>query len=460
MKVLDTGFARDFIRLCNDGWLAGWHESNGGNASYRLRKSEVNEVRAGFSSHAWQKLDVEVPQLAGEFFLVTAAGSHFRSIAHDPKRTLGIIEVDRSGSAWRVCWGFKGDAQPTSELLAHLIDHEIRLVATDGKNRVIYHCHPANVAAMTNIVPLDSALFTRLLWTQISECAFVFPEGIQIVPWEIPGSIALARRTAEATERSNVVLWPHHGLFVAGVSLDDAFGRAHTVEKAAEIYLKTCMSGRPYLSGITEEDILKMSAAYGLGIDAHGIFMRPPLRLEEPSRGVPAHQGTAASQPMHPEQAVQMPAPVPWESAPEPAVSHEAADSHEPAMATSDRLKMTEGEPSPSPDAGWPVFSGVDPSPSIGVDPSEATIDPMTEAVQVEEVAQVAEPAPAATAFGMAEPQLSAQGFPKLGGPEMTVEAALAATPPAFRTQPIPQPQMQLQPEEPIYRYYPKPISL
>ena len=31
MKVLDTGFAREFIRLCNDGWQFGWHESNGGN---------------------------------------------------------------------------------------------------------------------------------------------------------------------------------------------------------------------------------------------------------------------------------------------------------------------------------------------------------------------------------------------------------------------------------------------
>ena len=93
MKVLDTDFARSFIRMCNDGWTFGWHESNGGNASYRLRPEEVTEVRSGFRTRSWVRLDTGIPTLAGEFFLITSAGSHFRNIAHDPKRTLGIIEA-------------------------------------------------------------------------------------------------------------------------------------------------------------------------------------------------------------------------------------------------------------------------------------------------------------------------------------------------------------------------------
>ncbi len=407
MKVLDTGFAREFIRLCNDGWQFGWHESNGGNASYRLRKSEANEVRSGFSAHGWNRLEVELPRLAGECFLITAAGSHFRSIAHDPKRSLGIIEIDRSGSAWRECWGFKGDAQPTSELLAHLICHEVRMAATEGKSRVIYHCHPANLAAMTNIVPPDGALFTRLLWAQVSECAFVFPEGVQLLSWEVPGSVALARKTAAAMERTSAVIWPHHGLFVAGTTMDDAFGRVQTIEKAAEIYLKTCMTGRPYLSAIPEEDILRMSREYGLGIEATGVFNRPAMRPE-------GHQ--------------QMSQPVPAQEAPAPAEVQEVIEATEAAIPASEPVPVPEPVPASEP-----------------------------EPVSLEEPL---------SAQQLADPPLSAQGFPKLGGPEMTVEAALEATPPAFRSQsqavPGPQPQVMPEPQpqfqpDPQLSYQPEP---
>lgn len=399
MKVLDTGFAREFIRLCNDGWQFGWHESNGGNASYRLRKSEANEVRSGFSAHGWQRLEVELPRLAGECFLITAAGSHFRSIAHDPKHSLGIIEIDRSGSAWRECWGFKGDAQPTSELLAHLICHEVRMAATEGKSRVIYHCHPADLAAMTNIVPPDGALFTRLLWAQVSECAFVFPEGVQLLSWEVPGSVALARKTAAAMERTSAVIWPHHGLFVAGATLDEAFGRAQTIEKAAGIYLKTCMTGRPYLSAISEEDILRMSREYGLGIEESGVFGRPAMRPE-------GLQQMSASAPVSV-------APAPAEAAPAPGEVNEGSEASEAAV------PVPEPEPVPVSD---PVFA------------------PVPEPVPLDEPLSAQE---------LVDPPLSAQGFPKLGGPEMTVEAALEATPPAFRSQPqvMLEPQSQTMPE-------------
>ena len=32
----DAKFVRGFVRMCDDGWTQGWHERNGGNASYRL----------------------------------------------------------------------------------------------------------------------------------------------------------------------------------------------------------------------------------------------------------------------------------------------------------------------------------------------------------------------------------------------------------------------------------------
>lgn len=285
MKVLDTDFARSFIRMCNDGWSFGWHEANGGNASYRLRQAEVNEVRSGFRIRSWERLDTEVPTLAGECFLITASGSHFRNITHDPKRTLGIIEIDRTGTAWRPCWGFKDGGHPTSELIAHLINHEVRNAATKGSNRVIYHAHPVNIAAMTCVMPADAAVFTRTLWAQLAECALVIPHGVELIAWEVPGSLALAIESAKAMEHTNAVIWPHHGLFVAGDTLDEAFGIMQTVDKAAEVYLKARACGLPNRSSISNDDLSAFSREYDLGLSRRNLYAEP--YLEPPAPVVP-----------------------------------------------------------------------------------------------------------------------------------------------------------------------------
>lgn len=295
MKVLDTDFARSFIRMCNDGWVFGWHESNGGNASYRLRPEEVAEVRTNFRSRPWVRIDTEIPTLAGEFFLITSAGGHFRNITHEPKRTLGIIEIDRTGTCWRECWGFKDGTHPTSELTAHLINHEVRKAATHGTSRVIYHCHPSNLAAMTCVVPHDSAVFTRTLWAHLAECALVCREGVEVIGWEVPGSLDLAIESAKVMERTNVVIWPHHGLFVAADTMDEAFGTAHTVEKAAEIFCKARACGLPSASRITDDDLVSFSREYDLGLSRRNVYAKPVLGAPKAEPAVvrePSHQVT------------------------------------------------------------------------------------------------------------------------------------------------------------------------
>ena len=42
MSIMDVKFVNEFVRMCNDGWLQGWHERNGGNL-YDERK----EIRGG-----------------------------------------------------------------------------------------------------------------------------------------------------------------------------------------------------------------------------------------------------------------------------------------------------------------------------------------------------------------------------------------------------------------------------
>ena len=46
--IYDVANVKGFIRMCNDGWLQGWHERNGGNLTYRMKEEEVAQCRPFF----------------------------------------------------------------------------------------------------------------------------------------------------------------------------------------------------------------------------------------------------------------------------------------------------------------------------------------------------------------------------------------------------------------------------
>ena len=162
MKILDAKFVQDFIKMANDGFLQGWHERNGGNLSYRLKPEEVELIRPRLNeSGEWTEIGTEVPGLAGEFFLVTGSGKYFRNIIVDPEVCLAIIELDYTGTKYRIRWGLVEGGRPTSELPTHLMNHEVKKRITNGKHRVIYHAHTTNTIALTFVLPLDDQVFTR-----------------------------------------------------------------------------------------------------------------------------------------------------------------------------------------------------------------------------------------------------------------------------------------------------------
>ena len=101
MKFLDAEFVKGFIRMANDGWEQGWHERNGGNLSYRVKPEEVEEVKENFEAREWNPIGTTVPNLAGEYFLVTGSGKYFRNIIVDPEVCLAIIELDETGCNYR-----------------------------------------------------------------------------------------------------------------------------------------------------------------------------------------------------------------------------------------------------------------------------------------------------------------------------------------------------------------------
>jgi len=244
MNIRESKFMQGFIRVVVDGYQMGWHELNGGNLSYRMKNEDVEEVESHLNFRQdWLEIGASVPKLANEYFLVTGSGKFFGNVAHDPEANLAIIYLDDKGEKYKIVWGLDKGGRPTSELPSHLMNHEVKMMVTNGEHRIIYHAHPANLIALTFVLPLKDEVFTREIWEVMTECPVVFPEGIGVVSWMVPGGRDIAVATSQLMKKYNIAVWAHHGLFCSGKDFDRVFGLMHTVEKSSEILVKVLSMG-------------------------------------------------------------------------------------------------------------------------------------------------------------------------------------------------------------------------
>ena len=262
MAITDSEVIQNYIRMCGDGWDQGWHERNGGNLTYRMRPEEVEQCRPYFKDTPgqWVNMVVQADNLRGEFFISTGSGKYFRNVPLAPQDNICIVEINAAGDAWRIVWGLEKGGRPTSEFPSHFLNHSVRKEATGGACRVIYHAHPANLIAMTYILPLTARDFTRALWKSATECPVVFPGGVGVVPWMVPGGRDIALATSERMKEYDAAVWAHHGLFASGPDFDTTFGLMHTIEKAAQIYILALSAGQGKILQTIEDDQLRAIA--------------------------------------------------------------------------------------------------------------------------------------------------------------------------------------------------------
>lgn len=268
MGILDIKVLKDYIRMCNDGWLQGWHERNGGNLTYRMTDEEVNECRPYFSfERPWVNMGVQADNLKNEYFLATGSGKFFRNVILEPQDNICIVEINDKGDSYRIVWGLVKGGRPTSEFPSHFMNHSVRKAATNGENRVIYHAHPANVIALTYVLPLTAKAFTRALWQSATECPVVFPNGVGVVEWMVPGGSDIAMATSRLMEKYEAAVWAHHGLFCSGPDFDITFGLMHTIEKAAEIFVKVLSMGKDIKQTITDDNLRAIAKEFGVTLN-------------------------------------------------------------------------------------------------------------------------------------------------------------------------------------------------
>jgi rhamnulose-1-phosphate aldolase len=267
--------------MCVDGFYQGWHERNGGNLSYRIKDEEIASVKEDLKEDGeWKEIGTSVPALAGEYFMVTGSGKYFRNVEIDPAANICIIKVDDKGENYQIQWGLVNGGRPTSELPSHLMNLEV-CKKRNPEIRVVYHCHPANTIALTFVLPLDGDVFTREIWEMATECPVVFPDGIGVVPWMVPGGREIAVATSEIMKKQDVAIWAHHGMFACGTDFDITFGLMHTVEKAAEVLVKV-MSMTDRKRQTIEPDMFRaLNGPFGIKVNEDCLYEKKSDKIGE-----------------------------------------------------------------------------------------------------------------------------------------------------------------------------------
>ncbi|WP_339183971.1 rhamnulose-1-phosphate aldolase [Oceanobacillus sp. FSL W7-1293] len=261
--ILSAPFVTNIMNTTYDMWKMGWDELNGGNISCLLTEEEVNPYIDITNVLRTIELELPITELAGKYFLVTGSGKYFRKVIEKPEECLALLRLTEDGKSVELLWGLSDGGRPTSELASHFMSHTERL-KQDPNHRVIMHTHATNLIAMTFTHDLDEVSFTRTLWQMCTECLVVFPEGVGILPWMVPGTFEIGQETARKMSEFRLVIWPHHGIFGAGKSIDEAFGLIETVEKAAKVYHLVNAHQGGAKQVITDQELLALAEAFNV----------------------------------------------------------------------------------------------------------------------------------------------------------------------------------------------------
>lgn len=241
-------------------WQKGWAERNAGNISINVTPFIIEEDKK-LPALASYELPRPLPELANEIFYVTGTGRRMRDVAKNPLKQGSIVRIAADGKSYDII--AEENIKPTSELPSHLCIHRSFKQKGNGY-RLVLHTHPTDLLAMTHIAELNqSEALTKVLWAMHPETFIVVPKGVGVVPYEVPGSLALADLTLQELDKHDFVAWEKHGFLGVGADLLETFDLIDTLSKSAQAYFYCRQAGfEP--QGLTDQQIEGLVEPFGI----------------------------------------------------------------------------------------------------------------------------------------------------------------------------------------------------
>ena len=242
-------------------WQKGWAERNGGNITVNITEFIDDAMRALPAISEPVAIGVTLPSLSGCYFYCKGTQKRMRDLARCPMSNGSIIRITDDCAHYEIV--ADEAVRPTSELPAHLSVHNY-LLEKGSPYRASLHTHPIELVAMShNNTFLEKDVATRLLWSMIPETKAFCPRGLGIIPYLLPGSVALADATLKELDDYDVVMWEKHGVFAVDTDIMAAFDQVDVLNKSAQIYMSAKSMGFTP-DGMSDEQMAEMSRAFNL----------------------------------------------------------------------------------------------------------------------------------------------------------------------------------------------------
>ncbi|NLZ09380.1 MAG: rhamnulose-1-phosphate aldolase [Bacteroidales bacterium] len=223
-------------------WQKGWAERNAGNITVNVTEF-IGDENKNLPSINKIPLYHTIPQLSGQYYYLTGAGSRMRDIARNPMDQGIITRVAQDGKSIDVL--ADKNLPPTMELPAHMLMHQVFAqeaiqngIPVSAGRRVVFHAHPTELIALSHVKALQSTrAITEALYEMHAEVKICVPNGLAWVPYEMPGSMELAKASIKDLKNFQIMLWERHGVLGTGNNILEVFDAVDTLNTAARIYL-------------------------------------------------------------------------------------------------------------------------------------------------------------------------------------------------------------------------------
>lgn len=242
-------------------WVKGWAKRNGGNITVNITEWIDEDIQSLPAISPQFPTKIIVPNLLNCYFYCKGTNKRIRDLARQPMENGSIIRICNDCMHYEIV--ADQVIKPTSEIPAHLDIHNF-LVGKGSEKKAVLHANPIELIAMSHRSHfLEKDVLTRLLWSMIPETKAFCPRGLGIIPYALPGSIALAEASLKELKHYDVVMWEKHGVLSVGTDIIDAFDQIDVLSKSALIYTAAKNMGYEP-EGMTEKAIKEMKEVFGL----------------------------------------------------------------------------------------------------------------------------------------------------------------------------------------------------
>jgi rhamnulose-1-phosphate aldolase len=236
-------------------------EGSAGNISAFVRQLEGIDWR--FRAWGTIPLPVKVPALIGGWVVVSGTGRRLRDIARRPETTLCLLSIHADGENATLYAAM--ELRPTSELSSHLAIHNDRAICCDLVFHAVVHTQPRYLTYLSHLPAYsDTRSLNRRLMRWEPETIVTFPEGIGLLPFQVPGSLELMAATLEGLRNHRAVVWQRHGIVTrSNESVRKAGDLVEYAETAAHFEYINLLSPHP-VEGLSDDELVKVCKQFGI----------------------------------------------------------------------------------------------------------------------------------------------------------------------------------------------------